>query len=66
MAKPRARISNSASSPAELKLRRIVALLARAEARDWLNGRLPVSPAAAGEAASPHTHAHKEDIDADR
>ncbi len=36
MARPGARISESTASALEPKLRRIVTLLARAEARDWL------------------------------
>lgn len=51
MAKPGAPASQSAPSPAERKLRRVVHLLARAEARDWMAGHTANSLAAGGASA---------------
>lgn len=68
MAKPGARTPDSGTSPAELKLRRIVRLLARAEARGWLAGRAADDTAPAdGTSATGtvNTHPTKEESHAD-
>lgn len=68
MAKLGACTPNSDTSPAELKLRRIVRLLARTEARAWLAGRAAddTAPAAGTSATGTvNTHPTKEATHAD-